>query len=74
MMGDGIEAASRTLKEYTHESITKLVNGIIDSQVSSGRLNHAKITLQEIQMCKESFIHDLTSIYHARIAYPELNK
>ena len=74
MMGDSIEAASRTLKEYSPESIAKLVNGIIDAQVTSGRLNHAKITLHEIQMCKESFIHDLTSIYHARIAYPELNK
>ena len=74
MMGDSIEAASRTLKEYSPESIAKLVNGIIDAQVTSGRLNHAKITLHEIQMCKESFIHDLTSIYHARIEYPELNK
>lgn len=74
MMGDGIEAASRSLKEYTHESIAKLVNGMIDSLVSAGRLNNAKITLREIQTCKDSFIHDLESIYHARIEYPELHK
>lgn len=74
MMGDGIEAASRTLKEYSHESISKLVNGMIDNMVSSGRLNNAKVTLREIQKCKESFIHDLESIYHARIVYPELHK
>ncbi len=74
MMGDGIEAASRSLKEYTHESITKLVNGMIDNLVSTGRLNNAKITLREIQTCKDSFIHDLESIYHARIEYPELHK
>lgn len=74
MMGDGIEAASRSLKEYTHESIEKLVNGMIDNLVSAGRLNNAKITLREIQTCKDSFIHDLESIYHARIEYPELQK
>lgn len=74
MMGDGIEAASRSLKEYSIESITGLVNNIIDGLVSSGRLNHAKITLREIQQCKETFIHELESIYHGRIAYPELNK
>lgn len=74
MMGDGIEAASRSLREYSEESISRLVNGIIDGLVSSGRLNRAKITLHEIQLCKETFIHELESIYHARIAYPELNK
>lgn len=74
MMGDGIEAASRSLKEYSLESITRMVNNIIDGLVASGRLNHAKITLQEIQQCKDTFIHELESIYHARIAYPELNK
>lgn len=74
MMGDGIEAASRALKEYSHDSIAKMVNGMIDNLVSAGRLNHSKISLQEIQMCKESFIHDLESIYHARIEYPELHK
>lgn len=74
MMGDCIEASSRTLKEYSKESISKLVNGIIDGLVSAGRFNNAKITLNEIQTCKESFIHDLESIYHARIQYPELHK
>lgn len=74
MMGDGIEAASRSLKEYSHESISKMVNGIIDNLVANGRLNNAKITLREIQMCKESFTHDLESIYHARIEYPELQQ
>ena len=74
MMGDGIEAASRSLKEYSNESITRLVNNIVDGQVSSGRFNQSKITLLEIQTCKQVFIHELESIYHGRIAYPELNK
>ena len=74
MMGDGIEAASRSLKEYSNESISHLVNSIVNGLVSAGRLSHAKITLLEIEQCKETFIHELESIYHGRIAYPELHK
>lgn len=74
MMGDSVEAASRSLKEYSSENIARLVNNIVDGQVASGRLNHSKISLSEIQVCKQTFIHELESIYHGRIAYPELNK
>lgn len=74
MMGDSVEAASKSLKEPTEESITNLVNKIIDNIVSSGRLNNSKITLREIKMVKLSFIKDLMGIYHTRIAYPELKK
>lgn len=74
MMGDGIEAASKSLKEYSEESIRHLVNGIVDGLVADGRLNNARITLRDIQIVKESFIHGLESIYHSRIAYPELKK
>lgn len=72
MMGDGIEAASKSLKEYNVAAFRKLVNGIVDGLVTSGRLNNARITLSEIQIAKESFIQGLESIYHSRIAYPEL--
>lgn len=36
MMADAVEAASRSLKEYTEESISKLVNTIIDNQIAEG--------------------------------------
>jgi len=73
MMGDGVEAASRSLKEYNEKSLRKLVNTVIDDLVASGRLNSAKITLSEIQSVKESFIRSLLSINHSRIAYPKEN-
>lgn len=74
MMADSIEAASRSLKEFSHESISNLVNTIVDGMLWSGRFNHAKISLHDISLCKESFIRDLESINHTRIAYPELKK
>lgn len=74
MMGDGVEAASKSLQSYNEENITKLVNNIIDGLVSSGRLNNANISLRDIQKVKASFVRSLLAIYHTRIAYPELKK
>ena len=74
MMADSVEAATRSLPQYTDEAIAQRVNAVVQDIVSSGRLNHAKITLYEVQMCRESFIHDLKANYHARIEYPNLVK
>lgn len=74
MMADSIEAATRSLKECTTENITKLVENIISDMITSGRLNRSKLSFEEIQICKQSFIHSVESIHHTRIAYPELKK
>ena len=74
MMGDSVEAASKSLKEYNEESLTRLVTGIVDGMVAAGRFNNADITLQDIQKVKQSFVRTLLTINHSRIAYPELKK
>ncbi|MEA1874810.1 MAG: HDIG domain-containing protein [Bacteroidota bacterium] len=74
MMSDSIEAATRTLKEYSEESISKMVNSIIDSQLADGQFDHVDITLRKISLAKKVFTEKLLSIYHTRIEYPELNK
>lgn len=74
MMADAVEAASRSLKDYTVESITALVNKIIDGQIADGLHCDAPITFRDVTMIKESFIKRLRTIYHARVAYPERNK
>lgn len=74
MMADAVEAASRSLSEYTEESISSLVNRLIDGQVSDGFFHDCPITFHDVQTAKEVLIERLKSIYHTRIAYPELNK
>lgn len=74
MMADTVEAASRSLQEYTEESIASLVNRLIDSQVQQGFFHDCPITFRDIQTAKDVLIDRLKSIYHTRIAYPELNK
>ena len=72
MMADAVEAASRSLQEYTEESITQLVDKIIDAQVAEGYFNNCPITFQDIQTVKDVFKSKLKSMYHPRIKYPEL--
>ena len=71
MMADAVEASSRSLKEYTEESITKLVNNIIDNQVKEGFFEDCPITFKDIKTAKEVLIDKLKIIFHTRIAYPE---
>jgi membrane-associated HD superfamily phosphohydrolase len=71
MMADAVEAASRSLKEYTEDSIAELVDKIIDTQVSEGYFMDCPINWQEINRIKETFKEKLRTMYHTRISYPE---
>lgn len=74
MMADTIEAASRSLPEYTEESIATMVEKLIEEQVSNGFFKECPITFRDIALAKQVAIERLMSIYHTRIQYPELKK
>ena len=74
MMADAVEAASRSLPEYTEESIGALVDKIIDSQVADGFFKECPITFKDIATVKAVFKEKLKTMYHTRISYPELKK
>ena len=71
MMADAVEAASRSLKEYTEESIGELVDRIIDTQEKEGYFRDCPINWKEINKVKETFKEKLRTMYHTRISYPE---
>jgi membrane-associated HD superfamily phosphohydrolase len=70
MMADTVEAASRSLQEYTEQNIRELVNRLIDTQVSEGYFRECPITFRDIQYAKTVAIEKLKTIYHTRISYP----
>ena len=74
MMADAVEAASRSLPEYTDENISNLVDRIIDGQVQEGHFKECPITFKDISEIKSVFKEKLRTIYHTRISYPELKK
>lgn len=70
MMADSVEAASRSLKETTVETINILVESIINNQLYDEQFSNSDITFRDISLIKEIFIKKLRNIYHARIEYP----
>jgi hypothetical protein len=74
MMADAVEARSRSLKEYTEESIDDMVEDMIDSQIAEGEFKDAPITFRDVELVKSVFKEKIKNIYHNRIKYPDLKK
>lgn len=74
MMADSVEAAARSLPEYTEFSISNIVNKIVDGQLKEGYFEYCPITFHDIAMAKQVLIERLKSIYHTRVSYPEQKK
>ena len=70
-MADSVEAASRSLKIYDNDSISGLVEGIINAQVNENQFINTNITFSDVTTIKQLFIKKLMNIYHVRIEYPE---
>lgn len=74
MMADSVEAASRSLSDYTEKSIRDLVNRLIDGMLADGFFKECPITFRDIAYAKTVLIEKLKTIYHTRVSYPKLKK
>ena len=74
MMADTVEAASRSLPDYTEQSIRSLVERLVDTQVAEGYFRECPITFRDIQYAKTVLIEKLKTIYHTRVSYPSEKK
>ena len=70
MIADAVEAASRSLKDYSPENISRLVDSIIDGKSAAGQFTEADISLREINTVKEVIKTYIQQMYHSRVAYP----
>ncbi len=71
MIVDGIEAASRSLKEKTHENLKELINSMVDHKIRDKQLEESQLTFRDIKIIKETLLSKLLNIYHVRIEYPK---
>lgn len=74
MMADSVEAASRSLPDYTEKTIRDMVNKMIDSMLNEGFFKECPITFRDVAYAKTVLIEKLKTIYHTRISYPTLHK
>lgn len=71
MMADACEAGTKSLASPDEESITDMVNKIVESQVADGMFNDSPISYKDIKEVKQSLIKRLLTFYHTRVSYPE---
>jgi putative nucleotidyltransferase with HDIG domain len=71
MMCDAAEAASKSLKAPTAQSVSDLIDKIIDKQMADNQFLNSDITFREIKVIKKVIKKKLMNIYHLRIEYPE---
>ncbi len=70
-IADPCEAASRSLKKPSFNSIQSLVSSIITSRFEEGMFVAADITLVELEAIKVSIITTLCNMLHTRVSYPK---
>ena len=74
MLCDSVEAASRTLTEYTPEAYSAFVERIVAGKMEEGQFDQADITISELGTIKETLKQYLAQIHHERIVYPQKNQ
>ena len=74
MMADAVEARSRSLAEYTEESIEQMVEQMVGAQIADGQFSLTPLSFADVEEIKKVFVARIVSINHHRIAYPEVNK
>ena len=71
MLGDVIEASSRTLTNPTPARIRSLVRERIERIYEDGQLDDCELTLKNLNIIAETFTRILLGIFHHRVDYPE---
>jgi putative nucleotidyltransferase with HDIG domain len=70
MLADSVEAASRSLKSPSRESMKRLIIEIFENYLQDGQLDNSDFSLRELRAIAASFHATLYAIYHPRIQYP----
>ena len=73
-MADAVEARSRSLTDFSEESIAKAVNQMIDSQIADGQFAETPLSFKDVEDIRRVFVTRISAMNHHRITYPTLNK
>ena len=74
MMADAVEARSRSLKDYTEESVFAMVDDMIEQQIQEGQFAETPLSFKDVEDIRQVFKERLLAINHHRIKYPSIKK
>jgi putative nucleotidyltransferase with HDIG domain len=69
MLGDVVEAATRSVADPTPLRLSGVVKNILNKYFAEGQLSECDLTLRDLDLIAKSFLDVLLGIYHARIEY-----
>ncbi len=70
MLADGSEAATRAARPSSAEEVAEIVDSIVEARIRDGQLDECSLTLQELEIVKDTYVEILRGAYHPRIRYP----
>ena len=70
MLADSVEAATRSLSDYSPARIQGMIQKIFNKIFSDGQLDECELTLKDLNEIAKSFNKTLRAIFHPRIEYP----
>lgn len=73
-LADSVEAASRSLKTITPETLDHLIGTLVAERMMDGQLEEAPLTFAELSKIKQSFSFTLLNMLHSRIEYPKMQQ
>lgn len=74
LLADGIEAASRSMKDPTYSKLESLIDRLVEGNIADNQLNDCPLTFRQIKIIKDAFLNILVGVYHKRVEYPEDKK
>lgn len=70
LLADSVEAASRSLKAPSRESLKRVIKDIFENYLQDGQLDECDFSLKELRTIAAAFLSTLYTIYHPRVEYP----
>ncbi len=74
MLADTIEAASRSLSDFSPETIMEMIDRLVQSKINAGQLKESGLSFGDVDKIKAAFLETLLSVYHSRPEYPSSRK
>jgi membrane-associated HD superfamily phosphohydrolase len=73
-IADAVEARSRSLKEMTPQSISDMVDDMVDILIRDGQLSETPLSFKDLEEIRKVFKQKLMEMNHHRITYPKVEE
>ena len=70
MLCDGVEAACKSITEPSLEKLEERIDAVFEARINDGQLDDSLLTFKDLKMIKQTFIKQLSAVYHVRVKYP----